>query len=160
MNHTKLLAIKFISCFVLLFLILGFGYDVSFGNVLMISIVLTLVSYLGDAFILPRTSNTVATITDFVLAYVVIYFMLGILTVGGDLFTASLISAAGVTIFEYFFHKQVQSEYNEGEREDHHGVDQYQLQTEFSEELEPDELDLDDELNEDFDDDPTDTRDL
>ncbi|WP_279401869.1 DUF2512 family protein [Piscibacillus salipiscarius] len=85
MNHMKLLAIKLASCFVLLYLILGFGYDVSFGNVLMISVVLTLVSYLGDAFILPRTNNTVATITDFILAYVVIYFMLDMLTIGGDL---------------------------------------------------------------------------
>ncbi|SEQ75623.1 YndM family protein [Piscibacillus halophilus] len=142
MNHTKLLAIKFASCFVLLFLILGFGYDVSFGNVLMISVVLTLVSYMGDAFVLPRTSNTVATVTDFVLAYVVIYFMLSILTVGGNLFAASLISAVAVTIFEYFFHKQVQSEYNEGEREEHRGGD-YRLQTEFSEELEPDEIETD-----------------
>lgn len=141
--------IKLISCFVLLYLILGLGYDVAFGNVLLISLVLTLISYIGDAFILPRTNNTIATASDFVLAYVVIYFMLDMLTYGGDLFMASLISAAGVTIFEYFYHKYVQSEYDEHVEHEHHGTDQYQLQTEFSEELEPDEIEYDPKIEDD-----------
>ncbi|TFB24053.1 DUF2512 family protein [Filobacillus milosensis] len=133
MNHFKLILTKFVACFVLLYLILGFGYDVAFNNVLLISIALTLISYIGDAFILPRTNNTIATATDFVLAFVVIYFMLDMLTYGGDLLTASLISSAGLTVFEYFFHKWVKSEYNEMETEERPSVNHRNLQTEFSE---------------------------
>ena len=46
--HMKV-AIKFISILVVLFIILGIFYDMSFGNVLSISVVLALASYLiGD----------------------------------------------------------------------------------------------------------------
>ncbi|GEL76234.1 YndM family protein [Tenuibacillus multivorans] len=137
LNHFKLLSVKFLVTLVLLYLILGFGYDVAFSNVLMISLAVTLIGYLGDVFILPRTNNTVATVTDFILAYVVVYFMTDMLTVGGDVFTASLISAIGITICEWFYHKYVQNEFKDsGYKEDDRAND-YTLQTEFSEEIEP-----------------------
>ncbi|WP_431800968.1 YndM family protein [Halobacillus andaensis] len=110
MKHAKYMAAKFIGCLALLFLILGVGYEMSFGNVFLITLVLGVLSYvIGDMMILPRTSNTVATISDFVLAFVVIYFMSDALTVAGDIFTASLLSAIGVAVFELIFHKYVAS---------------------------------------------------
>ncbi|CAM3823315.1 YndM family protein [Aeromicrobium ponti] len=104
MQHSKALAIKFIASLVLLFVILGLIYGMSFGNVFIITALLGIVSYiLGDMLILPRSSNTVATVADFGLAFVLIWFLSSILTYGDNLFM-SLVAAAGVALFEYFFH--------------------------------------------------------
>ncbi|WP_173915627.1 YndM family protein [Halobacillus sp. Marseille-Q1614] len=138
MRHVKLLAVKFIVTLIALTLILGAGYDVSFGNVFLISLVLGVLSYvLGDLIILPRTSNTIATLADFVLAYFVIYFMTDALTAGGDLFTAALLSSVAIAIFEYFFHKNVSNtlRYDRTKRQDR--AANMELRTEASEELTP-----------------------
>ena len=108
MKHMKNLAIKFISILAVLFIILGIFYDMSFGNVLSISVVLTLASYLiGDLLILRRTNNTMATISDFALAFLVIWLMGENLTYGDSLIMPALIAAAGIALFETFFHKYV-----------------------------------------------------
>src|SRR5438309_8037770 len=108
MKHIKPLVIKFISSLVLLSIILGLFFGMSFGNVFLITLVLGVVAYvLGDLLILPRTSNIIATFADFGLAFLVIRFMSDILANGdaGDMFTMSLIAAIGVALFEYVFHK-------------------------------------------------------
>lgn len=105
MQHVKALAIKFIASLILLYVILGLIYGMSFGNVFIITAILGIVSYvLGDMLILPRSSNTVATVADLGLAFVLIWFLSSILTYGDNLFIMSLIAAAGVALFEYFFH--------------------------------------------------------
>ncbi|MBT2689567.1 YndM family protein [Bacillus sp. ISL-47] len=105
MQHSKALAIKFIASLVLLYVILGLIYGMSFGNVFIITAILGITSYiLGDMLILPRSSNTVATAADFGLAFVLIWFLSSILTLGDNLFIMSLVAAAGVAFFEYFFH--------------------------------------------------------
>ncbi|WP_082233375.1 YndM family protein [Halobacillus massiliensis] len=138
MKHFKLFAIKFIVTLIALTLILGAGYDVSFGNVFLISLVLGVISYvLGDLIILPRTSNTIASIADFALAYFVIYFMTDALTVGGDLFTASLLSAIAIGIFEYFFHKSVSTTLHYDQSKRRRRTTNPELRTEASDELTP-----------------------
>jgi len=140
MNHMKQMAVKFLASLGLLYLILGIGYDMSFGNVFLISLVLGILSYIvGDILILPRTNNFVASIADFGLAYIVIYSMSGALTVGGDLFTASLIASVGVTVFEVFFHNYLEAKYgyNEAQREPH--ANKLNFQTETAEELYPED---------------------
>ncbi|GGF26707.1 hypothetical protein GCM10010954_27190 [Halobacillus andaensis] len=108
MKHAQYFAAKFIGCLALLFLFLGIGYGLSFGNVFLVALVLSAVSYfIGDMMILRKTNNLMATLSDFVLAFVVIYFMVDALTVGGELFTAALLSAVAVAVFEYIFHKYV-----------------------------------------------------
>lgn len=108
MRHVTALAIKLVSSFVLLWIIMGGIYGLSFGEILTISLVLGIVSYIiGDLILLRLTNNTVATIADFGLALAVIWVMSANLTLIDNLFTASLIAAAGVTIIEYFFHKYV-----------------------------------------------------
>lgn len=93
---------------VLLYVILGLMYDMSFSNVFLISLVLGLASYvIGDLFLLPKTNNTIATLADFGLAFMIIWILGESLTYGESLLLASLISAAGVAVFEYFFHKYV-----------------------------------------------------
>ncbi|MFC7063327.1 YndM family protein [Halobacillus seohaensis] len=136
MKHVKLMAVKFVLCLALLFVILGLGYGMSFGNVFLITLVLGVLSYVvGDLMILPRTNNTIATGSDFVLAFVVIYFMSDALTAGGELFTATLITSVGVAIFEYFFHKYVASNISSEPREMKSGA--MNLSTEASEEIFP-----------------------
>jgi uncharacterized BrkB/YihY/UPF0761 family membrane protein len=139
MSHLKAIVIKFIATFALLYIILGIVYDVQFENILLISLVLGVISYIvGDLVILPRTNNMVATLADFGLAFLVIWLMLAnISNDGPDIFWASLFSAVGVALFEYFFHKYVATivenkQANKGRRND-----ALQYQTEASEEVTP-----------------------
>ena len=137
MKHMKNLAIKFISILAVLFIILGIFYDMSFGNVLSISVVLTLASYLiGDLLILRRTNNTMATISDFAMAFLVIWLMGENLTYGDSLIMPALIAAAGIALFETFFHKYVSHQIQE-EYEDKTRSTNLRYQTEASSELTP-----------------------
>ena len=137
MKHMKNLAIKFISILAVLFIILGIFYDMSFGNVLSISVVLTLASYLiGDLLILRRTNNTMATISDFAIAFLVIWLMGENLTYGDSLIMPALIAAAGIALVETFFHKYVARQIQEAD-EQQNSSRNLRYQTEASSELTP-----------------------
>lgn len=84
--------------------------------------------------ILPRTNNMVASVVDFVMSFAVIYFLVDAYAFEGNLFTASLLSAIGVTLFEVFFHNSVQTQMEEENNVDRR---RYNLQTEVSEEIDP-----------------------
>ena len=145
MKHMKALAIKFISSLVLLSIILGLFYDMSFGNIFLITLVLGVVSYvIGDLFILPRTNNIIATLADLGLAFLVIRFMGDALAYGdnGDMFKMSLIAAIGVALFEYAFHKYVANRVlNENQSRENQQT-KLRYQTEASEELTPKNTDF------------------
>jgi Protein of unknown function (DUF2512) len=144
MKHIKPLAIKFISSLVLLSVILGLFFDMSFGNIFLITLVLGVVSYvIGDLFILRRTNNIIATLADLGLAFLVIRFMGDALAYGddGDMFTMSLIAAIGVALFEYAFHKYVANRVlNENQSRENQQT-KLRYQTEASEELTPKNID-------------------
>lgn len=137
MKHLRALAVKFLASLVLLYIILGLIYDMSFTNVFLISLVLGLASYvIGDLFLLPKTNNTIATLSDFGLAFMIIWILGESLTYGESLLLASLVSAAGIALFEYFFHKYMAGNvFEDGGRE--YRNTNYQYQTEASEELYP-----------------------
>ncbi|SDP64118.1 YndM family protein [Halobacillus aidingensis] len=137
MTHLKLLGLKFIFTLGILFIILGLGFDVSFGNVFLISLVVSALGYLGDVTILKKSNNTMATAGDFVLSFAVIYFMTDALTVGDDVFEATLISAVSLAIFEYFFHQSVARSLDQEKKENHEVRSTGQLETEASDELFP-----------------------
>jgi Protein of unknown function (DUF2512) len=145
MKHIKPLAIKFISSLVLLSVILGLFFDMSFGNIFLITLVLGVVSYvIGDLFILPRTNNIIATLADLGLAFLVIRFMGDALAYGdnGDMFRMSLIAAIGVALFEYAFHKYVANRVlNENQSRENQQT-KLRYQTEASEELTPKNTDF------------------
>lgn len=147
MEHIKAMAIKFIGSLVLLYIVLGLFYGMSFGNVFLITLVWGIASYLGDLFILPRINNTIATIADFGLAFIIIWLMGENLTYGGSVFIPALISAAGLALFEYFFHKYISSN-NSREESNSPRPTNLQYQTESSEELTPKRTDFNNE-NED-----------
>ncbi|GAB3049137.1 DUF2512 family protein [Virgibacillus ainsalahensis] len=136
MNHFKLFAVKFIASLILLYLILGLGFGMEFVNVFWVTLTLSVLAYLGDLFILPRISNVFATISDFVLAFVVIYFMSYGVTAGGDWFAASLIAAAGNTVCEYFYHIYIMAN-REGQRNWDPTKRMLNVETEAAEETHP-----------------------
>jgi hypothetical protein len=137
MKHLRALAVKFLASLVVLFVILGLMYDMSFTNVFLISLVLGLASYvIGDLFLLPKTNNTIATLADFGLAFMIIWILGESLTYGESLLLPSLISAAGIALFEYFFHKYMAGNVLEDGGREYRNTN-YQYQTEAAEELYP-----------------------
>ncbi|WP_428908317.1 YndM family protein [Niallia sp. Krafla_26] len=144
MRHIRNLLVKFIATFAVLFIILGMFYDMSFGNVLAISLVLTLAAYLiGDMLILPRTNNTMATLADFGLAFLVIWLMGENITYGDSLLMPALIAAAAIALFEAFFHKSVANQINNENNENQQQSRNLRYQTEASKELTPRKNDMD-----------------
>lgn len=108
MEHVKALSIKGVMTLVVLWLVLGMGYDMSFWPMILVTtIVLGLVSYLaGDLGILPAAGNIMATISDLVLSFLVIW-LLGLLMTdidGSTVAVAAIISAVIIAIGEYLFH--------------------------------------------------------
>lgn len=138
MKHVKAFLIKFVACFVLLAIVLGGIYGVTLGEVFMISLVLGAIAYAaGDLFLLPRTNNTTASLSDFGLAFVVIWAMVANMTPLDNVLVPSLIAAAGVGIFEYFFHKYLYSNILEENEEASRMEGNLHYQTEASEDITP-----------------------
>jgi hypothetical protein len=107
MKHVYALLIKYIMIVVIIGAVLGSLTDLTFSDILYISLALTIISYIiGDLLILSVTNNTVATIADVILALAVIYLFNFILINDislGDAFIAALILGVG----EWFYHKYV-----------------------------------------------------
>ncbi|MEN2465984.1 YndM family protein [Ornithinibacillus sp. JPR2-1] len=137
MKHIKALLIKFIATFVLLYIILGAMYTMTFGEVFLLSLVLGIVAYLvGDLFILPRTNNLVATVADFILAWPIIYWFVDGMTAADNPFPASLIAALGVGGFEIFFHRYLANQVLPDQEPN--GTRNLRYQTEYAEEISED----------------------
>lgn len=106
MEHVKALAIKFAMSTVILFIILGAVYQIAFGNILLISVLVTGIAYvIGDMLVFPKFGNLVGTIGDFGLAFVSIFL------IGSELFrmdvpllAASFLASGLIAISEWFFH--------------------------------------------------------
>jgi len=103
--------IKWVMVLAVLWVVLGWFYGVSFIDILLTSVVLTVVAYVADVYILPRVGNVFAAIMDFILATAVIWIM------GSFLFeepialgTASFISAIIITIGELMFHRYMKKQ--------------------------------------------------
>lgn len=94
-----------------LWVVLGWFYGVSFIDILLTSVVLTVVAYVGDIYILPKVGNVFAAIMDFILAMAVIWLMGSFLFEGPiALGTASFISAIIITIGELMFHRYMKNQ--------------------------------------------------
>lgn len=139
MKHLPAFLIKCVSSFFILYLILGYFYNMSYYDVFIISLVLSVFAYiLGDMLILSRTNNMVATISDFGLAFFIIWGLSVNLTNDNNaFFIRSLFAAGGVAIFEYFFHKYLVNKVftDKGHMQHHQTTLHYQ--TEVSEEFHP-----------------------
>ena len=108
MRHISALIIKFIMTAVILEIVLNIMTDLTFGQILWLSLITTVLSYaIGDLIMLPLSNNTVASITDALIAFVVLYMAniwLDYTRVG---IVDAIISALVLGVGEYFFHKDV-----------------------------------------------------
>ncbi|QQK80750.1 DUF2512 family protein [Salicibibacter cibi] len=75
MKYLAGIGIKFGMMFVGIGIVLGGFSGVAFSNVLAISLVLTVVSFLGDVFILPGINDRTAMIADFFLAWAGVWIL-------------------------------------------------------------------------------------
>src|SRR4051794_35042176 len=106
--YVKTFLMKFIMTFALMLIVLGWYYDVGLLNVLITTIAVTVLGYIGDIFLLPRIGNTLATMGDFVLAILVVYgvgtFLYDEIPVGTAAFVISIILIVG----EMFLHQYIE----------------------------------------------------
>ena len=111
MNHIKSIVIKLVASLVVNLLILGLIFNYSFINVFTLTLILGIVSYiLGDLLLYRRSTNTIATASDFALAMLFTWFFLSNITANNNnLFLASVLTAGGLAVFEWFFHKYLES---------------------------------------------------
>ncbi|MEJ9211660.1 YndM family protein [Bacillus smithii] len=137
MEHVKALIVKFVMVMIILAFVLGLFYRVDFGEYFTISLIVTVVSYmLSDLFILPRFGNTAATISDFVLAYILIWAVgSGIINENISLGWASFWSALILAIAEIFFHRYInKSVFNEDQNNGREARHNPAFSSEFGEE--------------------------
>ncbi|ASN06454.1 YndM family protein [Virgibacillus necropolis] len=139
MKYITALVIKFILTTGVLLMILGAVFEVSFADILITSLVLTGASFIiGDLYVLPKIGNVGAAMVDFALA------LAGVWVLGSFLFegpiplgSASLLSAIGIAIGELLVHWYMKKQFMTGQAT-MPGYYDRNLQTEFSDELEPD----------------------
>ncbi|MBO1005869.1 YndM family protein [Pseudogracilibacillus auburnensis] len=146
MDYVKALIIKFIMCTAVIWIVLGAFYGVNFGQILMLSLIITGVSFvLGDLFILPKFENWGATIADFIIVFAIVWlYGANFINENIPLLTAAAITAAIIAIGEIFFHRYVDSRIlHVDDRTDNRDNDNYididhsELKTEFGEEIDP-----------------------
>ncbi|MFD1707002.1 DUF2512 family protein [Siminovitchia sediminis] len=103
-DHGRALLRKAIITLPVVWIILSLLNDVAFMHSTLLGIALVLISYfLGDLTILPKSGNTTATISDFVLSLLIIWGGLNLFGYD-EAFGESLLTAVILTIAEYFFH--------------------------------------------------------
>lgn len=121
-----------------LWIILGGVFEVPFADILITSLVLTGASFIiGDLYVLPKIGNIGASMVDFVLALAGIWAIGSILYEGPiQLGSASLLSAIGIALGELLVHWYMKKQFITGQAT-MPGYYDRNLQTEFSDELEP-----------------------
>jgi hypothetical protein len=91
-----------------LWLTLSLLSELDFRDILLISAVITIAAYLiGDLLLLSISNNTIATISDIGLAFIMIY-LINYLFIGKEIrLLDALISCVAIGVGEWFFHKYV-----------------------------------------------------
>ncbi|MBP2077279.1 YndM family protein [Oceanobacillus polygoni] len=139
MKYIGPLVIKFILTTIIVSIVLGLFFNVSFAGVITTSVLLTGLAFLGDVFAIPLIEKSTALIGDFILAWVVVLF------IGSMLFnpsvqigSAAFLTAAAVIVGEVFFHRYMRREVLSNVRNTENKVvylPKRYFQTEFSSEL-------------------------
>ncbi|WP_052129977.1 YndM family protein [Ureibacillus sinduriensis] len=106
MQYTKAFFIKLAMTIAVLWIVLGLFYGVSFGNILLIGALLTIVAFVGDVFLLPKVGNLIAAASDLFLAFFVIWG-LGTWAYGENtsMFAAAFLSSLFIGVGEMFYHR-------------------------------------------------------
>ncbi|WP_430787611.1 DUF2512 family protein [Virgibacillus flavescens] len=138
MKHLKVLLLKSILLTLVLWLILGFVYEVSSTNIIITSLILTITSFIiGDLYALPKIGNVGASMIDFITAVTGIYIM-GTILIDEviPLASASILAAIGVTLSEILVH-WYRKKLFVNKNTDIPGYYDRKLQTEFADETCP-----------------------
>ncbi|HWK22942.1 MAG TPA: YndM family protein [Ureibacillus sp.] len=133
MHYTKAFFIKLVMTLVFLWLVLGLFFDASIGSILLIGVIITVVGFIGDVFLLPRVGNFIAGAGDFVLVLLGVWAIGSVLFIPGiAVFSAAFLSALFVAVGELYFHRY----YRDNVMEKVSGKKKYihfgNLRTEFS----------------------------
>ncbi|RDZ11295.1 hypothetical protein C3744_21890 [Priestia megaterium] len=115
MKHVKALILKFVMSAVVLGIVFTGIYNYDFSDSILIGLVLTVAAYaLGDLLVYRNAAddsdykkrNIVATISDLILSFLVIWIM-GASFFGNTItvIQASVVSAIVIAVGEWFFHK-------------------------------------------------------
>lgn len=143
MRFLSALVIKFVMVTAVLWIVLGM-FGVSFSDILLTSVLLTVISLVGDIFVLPRIGNIAATIADVGLAFVLIWL------VGSFIYEqpvrvgmAAFISAIIIAVGEFVFHKYMKNRFFTAEKtmweKSSTSIQKDNLQTEFGTEFDIEE---------------------
>ncbi|WP_164669313.1 YndM family protein [Virgibacillus doumboii] len=137
MNHLKIIGIKFIVIAIAVFSIFGILNNASLSNLFWISLLVTGIAYIiGDLFILRKTGNVIASLADFGLAFLSLWVLGSLFLVEGmPVVTLSLLSAFFIACSELLIHAYILN-HLDFDHKDTRTMNQ--LQTEFSEEIDPD----------------------
>lgn len=143
--YIKAFLMKLLITTAILWVVLDLFYKVNFTDVFITSIVITVVGFISDVFLLPRIGNVLAAIGDFVLVLALIWIL------GSSIFdetialgSAAFISALVIMMGELYLHRYMESrifEANISNPDEKTGYYQRtNLQTEFAEDMELDEV--------------------
>ncbi len=110
MKHLQAILYKFLIIAVSLGIVLSILTDLSFGQILLISATVTIIAYIiGDIGILPMSNNTIATLVDFALAWLIIYAFNYYYRIAEISISDAFWGAAVIAVGEWLFHKYVSS---------------------------------------------------
>lgn len=118
LKHTKAFFIKLVMTIGVLFIVLGLFFGVSFADILITGVILTIIAFIGDVVLLPRIGGVSATGADLVLAFLVIW-ALGLYLFDPDIsaFSAALLSSLFIAGGEFYYHKYLIDHLFENETE-------------------------------------------
>lgn len=145
MRYIGALLIKFLITLLSLWIVLGFIYGVSFSPIFLISMIVTVVTFIGDVLILPRISQSAAIFTDLLLYWAVLWISSAAIIEGMIGFgSASFLSAVVLTLTEIYFHRYMLDDVIRPKRGEIFYFPSHRFQTESSEEITPNNDDNDD----------------
>ncbi|MGI6357886.1 MAG: DUF2512 family protein [Bacillota bacterium] len=111
MDHIRGIAIKSLFNGIPAIAILSTSGQLSLGVAVVVAIMLTVFAYiLGDLFVLPRSNNSLATLADIGLAFLILWALrsLGVpLSWAGIIYTTAAVSLVEWLFFHPYLHREV-----------------------------------------------------
>lgn len=110
MKHMTALVMKFVIAAVASEIILGFFTNLSIGEILLVSLTITAVTYIiGDLLILSVFNNTIAAVADAGMCWLIIYLSNYIWPIRNVSLLSALSAAVVIGIGEIFLHMYIEN---------------------------------------------------
>ncbi|SOC43529.1 DUF2512 family protein [Ureibacillus acetophenoni] len=106
MQYAKAFLIKLVLTLGVLFIVLGLFFNVSLADIIIISLALAIIAFIGDMVVLPKIGNMIAAAGDLILSFLVVWG-LGSYLFDGDisLMSTALLSSLFVAAGELYYHR-------------------------------------------------------